>query len=173
MGAGKSSVGRRLASRLGWKFEDLDDRIERQAGQTVAAIFDERGEADFRRIERAALRQVIEELRNGSSRVVALGGGAFVQKENAAQLKTSGIPTVFLNAPVEELWQRCQRQAEELGNARPLLATREGFRTLHEARRASYQKASLQVETAGRPIDLIAHEIAAALGLLPSLPQTG
>jgi shikimate kinase len=166
MGAGKSSVGRALAERLGWQFEDLDDRIEKQAGRSVAAIFRELGEAEFRKIEKAALQQVIEELRSGSARVVALGGGAFVQTENATQLKASGIPTVFLSAPVEELWQRCRKQAEESGNARPLLANLETFRALHKARQTHYRKASLQIETAGRAVAVIAQSIAEALELI-------
>ena len=94
MGAGKSSVGRVLGQLLNWVFEDLDDRIEAREGRSVAQIFRDSGESEFRRAEHAALAQVLEELRGGSARIVALGGGAFVQKQNAAVLEASSFPTV-------------------------------------------------------------------------------
>ena len=165
MGAGKSSVGRALGERLNWVFEDLDNRIEAREGRTVAEIFRDSGESEFRRAEHAALEDVLCELRGGVARIVALGGGAFVQKENAARLKASGVPTVFLDAPVEELWQRCSTQATESGAERPLLRNREHFRELYETRRRSYGKASLKIQTGGRPVETIAAEIAAKLKL--------
>lgn len=165
MGAGKTSVGRALGQRLNWVFEDLDDRIQTREGRTVAEIFRDSGESEFRRAESAALQLVIEELSGGSARIVALGGGAFVQRENAALLEASGMPTVFLDAPVEELWQRCRRQATENGTERPLLRSVEQFRKLHAIRRKSYSKASLRVQTGSRTVDTIAAEIAKALGL--------
>ncbi|MGP0017497.1 MAG: shikimate kinase [Candidatus Sulfotelmatobacter sp.] len=165
MGAGKSSVGRALGQRLNWVFEDLDDRIEAREGRTVAEIFRDSGESEFRRAERAALEHVLRELRGGGARIIALGGGAFVQKENAALLKRSGVPTVFLDAPVEELWQRCCTQARETGAERPLLRSREQFRDLYETRSRSYSKATLKIPTAARGVETIAAEIANTLGL--------
>ena len=165
MGAGKTSVGRALAAQLNWAFEDLDDRIERREGRTVAEIFRDSGEAAFRRAEHSALEQVLEELRGGVARIVALGGGAFVQKENAALLAASGVPTVFLDAPVEELWQRCSQQASAAGTVRPLLKSVEQFRELHTSRRRSYIKARLKTNTGGRTLDAVAAEIAKQLGL--------
>jgi len=165
MGAGKTSVGRALGQRLNWVFEDLDDRIEHREGRTVAEIFRDSGEAEFRRAERAALRQVLKELSGGVARIVALGGGAFVQQRNAALLKAAGVPTVFLDAPVEELWQRCRKQASAAGIERPLLGSREQFRKLHETRRRNYLRASLKIETAGRTVEAIAAEIAQTLDL--------
>jgi shikimate kinase len=165
MGAGKSSVGRALGQRLNWVFEDLDDRIEALEGRTVAEIFRDSGESEFRRAERAALEQVLGELGGGIARIVALGGGAFVQKENAARLKASSVPTIFLDAPVEELWQRCCAQASAAGAERPLLRTLEQFRKLHQARRRSYSKATLKIRTGGRAVETIAAEIAETLGL--------
>jgi shikimate kinase len=165
MGAGKSSVGQALGDLLCWVFEDLDERIERAEGRSVAEIFRDSGEQAFRRAERAALEDVIEELGKGVPRVVALGGGAFVKKENGALLKASSVPTIFLDAPVEELWQRCCAQAEETGAQRPLLRSMEQFRKLHEARRKSYSRASLKIQTRGRPVKAIAAGIAEALGL--------
>jgi len=165
MGAGKTSVGRALGKRLNWSFEDLDDRVERQEGRKVAEIFRESGEAEFRRAEHKALRQAIEELNRGGTKIVALGGGAFVQKENAELLKGSRVPVVFLNAPVEELWERCSKQASEVGLERPLLRSPQEFRELYQKRRRSYLKASLKIETGDRTVDEIAAEISEALGL--------
>jgi shikimate kinase len=165
MGAGKTSVGGALAEHLNWVFEDLDDRIQQREGRTVAEIFRDSGEPEFRRAEHAALEQVLEELRGGVARVVALGGGAFVQEDNAAMLLSSKVPTVFLDAPVEQLWQRCRQQASETGAERPLLSSKEQFRDLHASRRKSYIKASVKMETGNRAVKTIAAEIAETLGL--------
>jgi shikimate kinase len=165
MGAGKSSVGRALGQRLNWVFEDLDDRLAAREGRTVAEIFRDSGESEFRRAEQVALQQILRELRGGGTRVVALGGGAFVQKANADLLKASNLPTVFLDAPVEELWQRCCVQASESGAERPLLRSMEQFRELYDARRTGYAKASLQIQTGNRSVETIVAEIAETLGL--------
>lgn len=164
MGAGKSSVGRALGQLLNWIFEDLDDRIERRERRTVAQIFRDSGELAFRRAEHSALQNVLDGL-SSEPRIVALGGGAFVQNENAALLLSSGVPTVFLDAPVEELWQRCCRQAGEAGTERPLLRSAEEFRQLYEMRRRSYANASVRIETGSRAVDEIAAEIVTTLGL--------
>jgi shikimate kinase len=165
MGAGKSSVGQALARQLNWVFEDLDERIERREGRMVAEIFRDSGELAFRRAEQSALQQVLEELSGGVARIVALGGGAFVQPGNAALLKFSGVPTVFLDAPVDELWQRCRKQASEAGTERPLLKSMEEFRQLYENRRKSYAEAALKIGTGNRSVDAIAKEIVETLGL--------
>lgn len=165
MGAGKTSVGRALGRRLNWIFEDLDDRIEQREGRTVAEIFRDSGEIGFRQAEHAALQQVLEETRGGVARIVALGGGAFVQRRNAEMLEAAGVPTVFLDAPVEELWQRCREQADEAVTERPLLKSAAQFRKLYESRSRNYLEASLKVETGGRTVDAIAAEIAEILDL--------
>jgi shikimate kinase len=165
MGAGKTSVGRALGQRLNWSFEDLDDRIERREGRTVAETFRDSGEATFRQSEHEALRDVLRGLQTGGARIVALGGGAFVQTQNAALLQASGVPTVFLDAPVEELWRRCCVEASERGAERPLLGSVEQFRALYENRRKSYAKALLRIQTEDRTVDAIAGEIATKLGL--------
>jgi shikimate kinase len=172
MGAGKSSVGRALGKRLNWVFEDLDDRIEAREGRAVAEIFRDSGESEFRRAEKAALEHVLGELRGGVARIVALGGGAFVQKENAERLEASGVPTIFLDAPAEDLWQRCLTQASETGAERPLLRSLEQFRKLYQARRRSYSKATLKIQTGGRAVETIAVEIAETLGLRKIEPRT-
>jgi shikimate kinase len=163
MGSGKTSVGRALAQRLGWDFEDLDDRIVGREGRSVAEIFRDSGEPEFRRAEHEALKQLLGELGRGRARIVALGGGAFAQEKNAAHLKAAEVLTVFLDAPVEELWRRCQKQATELGSVRPLLSSAQGFRKLCESRRTAYRKASLTIDTAGRSVDEVADEIAKVL----------
>jgi len=165
MGAGKSSVGRALGQQLNWLFEDLDDRIEQREQRPIAEIFRDSGEPAFRRAERLALAQVLEQLQSGVFKIIALGGGAFAQRAVVELIEASGVPTVFLDAPVEELWQRCRKQAAETSAERPLLQSMEQFRQLHTSRHKSYRKASLKIETGGRTVDAIAAEIAQALGL--------
>jgi shikimate kinase len=168
MGAGKSSVGPLLAQHLGWTFEDLDHRIERREKQTVAEIFRNAGEAGFRRAERIALKELIDGLHGGVGKVIALGGGAFVQDSNVSLIEEASLPTVFLDATVDELWQRCQRQTEELGLERPLLGNVQTFRELYESRRPHYSKASLRQETGGKSVDAIVAELIQGLGMLRS-----
>jgi shikimate kinase len=163
MGAGKSSVGRALGERLGWTFVDLDERIERREGRTVADLFQTTGEREFRRAERAALRELLKELEGGAAMIVALGGGAFVQKENAAGIKSTGVPTVFLDAPAAELWRRCQEQRTQV--ERPLLVDLQRFQGLYDARRPGYLKASLRMETSGKDVTAVAAEVARAFDL--------
>ena len=165
MGAGKTSVGHALAQRLNWAFEDLDERIERLERRTVPEIFRDSGESEFRRAEHAAVRDVLAELKGGAVKVVALGGGAFVQENNVALLRAAGVPTVFLDAPVEELWQRCSKQAGESGSERPLLRSINQFRELYETRRKKYVQASHTIQTGGRAVEKVAAEIAETLGL--------
>jgi shikimate kinase len=165
MGAGKSSVGRVLAEQLGWTFEDLDDRIEQREGRKVPQIFRDSGEVGFRRAEHAALKELMRELQAAPERIVALGGGAFVQKENARLIGAEVVPTVFLDAGVEELWRRCRQQAEQEGIERPLRGSQERFAELYETRRKHYLKASFKQETGGKTIQEIATEVIEALGL--------
>jgi len=173
MGAGKSSVGRALAKQLCWTFEDLDDRIEQREGRKVPEIFRDSGEVGFRRAEHAALKELLRELRAGVQRIVALGGGAFVQKENARLVEAGAVPTVFLDAGVEELWRRCRQQAEQQGIERPLLGSLERFGELYEARRQHYLNASFRQETGGKSIQEIAAEVMQTLGLDRSSGKRG
>jgi shikimate kinase len=165
MGAGKSSVGRALAAELGWEFEDLDERIERRERRTIREIFRDAGEAEFRKSEHAVLKEALGDLQSGTKRIMALGGGAFVQELNAALIKSSGIPTAFLDGSVEVLWERCLRQSAQRGVERPLMGNERNFRTLYERRRPHYLKASLRQETGGKDVEQIAAEIVQALGL--------
>jgi shikimate kinase len=165
MGAGKSSVGRALAEQLGWTFEDLDDRIEQREGRKVSEIFRASGEVGFRLAEHAALKELLRELPSGVQRIVALGGGAFAQKKNARLVEAGAVPTVFLDAGVNELWQRCRQQAERQGIERPLLGNLRRFSELYQARQPHYLKASFRQETGGKTIQKIAAEVIEALGL--------
>jgi shikimate kinase len=160
MGAGKTTVGRALSRRLGLPFEDLDDRIQRRQGKTIEQIFRESGEAEFRKAETAALRELLEEL-GSSFRVVALGGGAFAQSGNVALIEEAEVHSVFLDAPVGELLRRC----EEEQKARPMRQDPKQFRELYEKRRLSYMRASVRVETEGKDVETVAVEVACSLGL--------
>jgi shikimate kinase len=160
MGAGKSSVGAALSRRLGWPFEDLDERIQTQERGSIEEIFRQSGEPGFRQKEHAALRSLIQEL-GTSPKIVALGGGAFAQADNAALLEETGFPIVFLDAQVEELFRRCTEQ----GLKRPLRSNLEEFRRLYEARRAGYLKAAVRIETGGKDVEDVAAETIEALRL--------
>jgi len=160
MGAGKTSVGRALSKRLEWSFEDLDDLIQSREGRSIEAIFLHCGEAEFRRMEHAALQVMVAKLSSGP-RIIGLGGGAFVQPANMDLLERTGVPTVFLDAGVEELWRRCQEQA--IG--RPLQRDERQFRELYERRRSEYLKASIRVDTAGKSVEIVAEEVVTRLGL--------
>jgi len=156
MGAGKTTVGRALAARLGWDFADLDDRIEASEQRTIAEIFALDGEARFRTAEHNALQDWLSQLNPSSNRILALGGGAFAQLENQKLLASSGLPTIFLDAPVEELWRRCCEQ----NLARPLRGDFDQFRALYQSRFPYYLRASLRVETTGKAVETIAVEVA-------------
>jgi len=161
MGAGKTSVGRALSKHLGWRFEDLDDRIQARERRTVPEIFQHSGEAEFRQAERTALRELLVEIESGPPRVAALGGGAFAQDEIASLLAEQKAVTVFLDAPANELWRRCGNDVVE----RPLRREEPEFRRLYEARRPRYLQASLRVDTDGKTIEQIVREIAGGLSL--------
>jgi shikimate kinase len=102
-GCGKSTVGNLLAERLGREFVDADAEIERRAGRTIRQIFDESGEAEFRRIER----EVMAELLRRENAVVAAGGGAVLDERTRDDLRNSG-PVVWLRAGIETLIERIE-----------------------------------------------------------------
>src|SRR5438552_2806057 len=130
MGAGKSTVGRILAQRLGWAFYDLDMIIEAREQASVATIFATAGEPRFRELERAALSGLLQNEMRQADAVVALGGGAFAQVENRKILQLHGARTVLLNAPIEELRRRCA----ESGSQRPLAQDVAQFEQLFKSR---------------------------------------
>ncbi len=164
MGAGKTSVGQALARSLGWRFVDLDDRVIARERRSVAEIFRDSGEAAFRRAETAALRELLDELDGERPTVAALGGGAFVQDENAWLLTEAGDPMVFLDAEYEVLRQRCQA----LGTERPLFEDESRFRALYETRRPHYLRAGVRVDTNNKSVGQVAAEIVHTLALQPN-----
>ncbi len=121
MGAGKSSVGAGLSRKLGWPFEDLDERIQARERRSIEQIFRQSGEPAFRQLEHAALRSLIEEL-GASAKVVALGAALSRRRTMPRCSKRLGCSTIFLDAPVEELFRRCQQQQLD----RPLRGDLEG-----------------------------------------------
>lgn len=158
MGCGKTSVGELLSRRLGWQFQDLDTRIQARAGSAITEIFSNQGEARFRQFEHEALLELMEEMASVPT-VVALGGGTFVQPENRVLLQGSAWPTIFLDAAVEALWERC-RSAE---GERPLARDENQFRQLYEARQSFYMEATARVDTTGKDAATVAAECAARL----------
>jgi shikimate kinase len=112
MGCGKSTIGKKLAKTLGIPFIDLDERIEQQAGKTIVAIFEQDGEAVFRKIEQQALHHTFE-LENA---VIATGGGAACYADNMDQMRVNGV-TVYIELPAKVLADRLKNAATK----RPLL----------------------------------------------------
>jgi shikimate kinase len=162
MGAGKTTAGRRLAARLGWRFEDLDDVIERRTGREVKEIFRAAGEAAFRALEAEALATMLAQNdATGEPLVLALGGGAFVQPPNAAAVRATGHPVVFLDAAPDELRRRCA----EHGDRRPLYQDAEQFARLYASRRAAYLAAGLRVDTTGLTVEEVVEALLRWLGI--------
>lgn len=155
MGAGKTTVGSALAKSLRWTFVDLDDLIEQREHKRVAEIFASSGEAAFREMESAALAALLQDRNSGNDLVLALGGGAFVQKQNRETLSSAGAITVLLEAPVEELRRRCQAELK----ARPLAIDDSSFASLYAARRADYALARYAVQTLNKTVQQVAAEI--------------
>lgn len=167
MAAGKSTVGRVLASLLHWRFLDLDCEIEARSGMRIHEIFSAQGEPRFREIETEALQRVLATARTPT--VIALGGGTFVQPQNHAILDRYSTHVVFLELDILELLQRCRSARERSEqNPRPLADDAEAFCSLYARRLPLYCKAELTVHTKGKTAEEIAKEIAAALHLAVS-----
>ena len=156
MGAGKSSVGRRLASRLGMAFADADTEIEQAANQSIPEIFEQHGEAYFRDGER----RVIQRLLDGPPKVIATGGGAFIQPETRAAILERGI-SVWLKADRDLLLQRVRRR-----NNRPLLKggdPAEIIEKLIAERYPVYEEAVIHVQSRDVAHDIVIDDILASL----------
>ena len=160
MGAGKTSVGQVLSRRLGWPFQDLDDHIQAREGRSIEEIFRDSAEIGFRRAETAALRDLIAQT-GTSPRVIALGGGAFAQPENAALLRQAGVQVVFLDGSADELYRRCGEHLQ----TRPMRQDLKQFRELYAQRRQAYLTAMVRVDTENKDINTVAAEVACSLGL--------
>ncbi len=140
MGVGKSTVGRRLAQKLGLPFVDSDTAIEDASGFSAAEVFERFGEEDFRDGERRLVARLID----GEVRVIATGGGVFVDPRTRDLLNTRAI-TVWLDAPIDILAERTSRR-----NTRPLLRNGDPKGTLErlaEERAPSYSSAHIHVKS--------------------------
>lgn len=144
MGAGKSTIGRRLAEALGREFHDNDMEIEKAAGLSVADIFTIHGEAEFRRGEQRVLERLLKE----PPHVLATGGGAYLNPETRQLLREKAV-TVWLSVDLETLWTRVSRRGH-----RPLLKAadpRGVLSQLFRERVPVYSKADLTVESLDGP----------------------
>jgi shikimate kinase len=142
MGSGKSAVGRLLARRLGYHFEDMDRRIAERAGRSIAAIFQEDGEEAFREMERDEARA----LSRLGDRVVAAGGGAFTRPETRALLQ-EGALTVWLRCDLDRILARVPADG-----SRPLAGNRDIMRALLAEREPFYRMADVAVDaSSGTP----------------------
>ena len=143
MASGKTTIGRLLADELGWNFVDIDEEIEAAEGVSIAWIFDAKGEPEFRRIESAVIRRHIRAIEKGRPTVVALGGGAFAQPENAGLFGENGI-AIWLDCPFPIVKARVEHASH-----RPLARDLQKLEQLYEDRRVSYAKADFRIEIAG------------------------
>lgn len=158
MGAGKTTVGRRLAQRLGLPFVDADEEIEAAAGMSISEIFDRFGEPYFRDGER----RVIARLIDGSRKVIATGGGAFMNEKTRA-LILDRATAVWLEADIETLVDRVRRRS-----TRPLLKDRDPRQVLGElaaVRNPVYALAPIHVRSQPSPHDATIKAILKALAL--------
>lgn len=156
MGAGKTTVGRRLAAKLGRKFLDSDAEIEEAAGMSVSEIFNERGEPEFRSGETRVISRILKE----ENILLGTGGGAFMSKETRNMIKETAV-SIWLNAEFELLFSRVSRRSN-----RPLLLTpnpRATLKKLIDERSPIYAKADITVMSTDVPHDAVAEQIIAQL----------
>jgi shikimate kinase len=149
MAAGKTTVARALARRLGWEAIDVDDVIEQRERQTVADIFSRHGEAHFRALERQALMDHIPR----RHLVVATGGGTYADGQNRAAINADGV-SVWLDVPLDRLIDRIPA-----GGRRPLAADRAGFERLYYQRRAAYEQAHVRLDAGRASVDALVEQL--------------
>ncbi len=140
MGAGKTTIGRRLARALGLRFVDSDQEIEKAAQMSIAEIFELYGEAEFRALER----RVIDRLMDNKVKVIATGGGAFINRETRKLVRKKAV-SLWLDADLDVLVERTSRR-----NTRPLLLNRDPAEVLGKLlaeRGKHYRKADLKVKS--------------------------
>ena len=154
MAAGKTTVARALAARLGWRAEDIDELIEARERRTVAEIFARSGEPYFRALERDILRLLLP-LRH---LVVATGGGTFMDPDNRAAISLDGL-SVWLDVPFDEIVARIPADGR-----RPLAADRAQLERLYTLRQATYAHARLRIDARGVHSEEVAERIVEALG---------
>jgi shikimate kinase len=156
MGAGKTTVGRRIAARLGRRFVDSDEEIEKAANMSIEEMFSELGEPEFRSGEARVIARLLRE----GEMVLATGGGAFINPETRALVKADGL-SVWLKADVDVLFARVSRRSN-----RPLLKTenpRETLKTLVNARYPIYAEADVTVYSRDVSQDMVADEVISAV----------
>jgi shikimate kinase len=166
MGVGKSTVGRRLAKRLGLPFVDSDSEIEDASGYPAAEMFERYGERDFRDGERRLVARLVED----EVRIIATGGGAFVDPMTRKLLNERAI-TIWLDAPVEILAERTSRRdtRAQLRNGDPKLI----LERLSEERRPSYSEAHIHVKSGDGAHKDVVDAIIAALETYLAGPAAG
>ncbi len=156
MGAGKSVIGRMVAQTLGIPFIDTDAEIESVSRMTIAELFAQYGETEFRALET----RVVERLLKQGPRVVSTGGGAFINESTRAQIKQGGV-SIWLKAELEVLWERVNRR-----DHRPLLKTENPKQTLENLmnqRYPIYAEADLTVISGNVRKDAMVHDVLQAL----------
>jgi shikimate kinase len=149
MAAGKTTVARALARRLGWEAIDVDEVIEQRERQTVADIFSRHGEAHFRALERQALMDHIPR----RHLVVATGGGTYADGQNRAAINADGV-SVWLDVPLDRLIDRIPASGR-----RPLAADRAGFERLYYQRRAAYEQAHVRLDAGRAGVDALVEQL--------------
>jgi shikimate kinase len=149
MGAGKSTVGRRLAKNLGWKFIDLDAEIERREGRPISVIFRDDGEPHFRKLERLRLQDVS----SSKKTVIALGGGTFIDPENRDLIEKTGL-TVWLKVSFANVTDRVK-----IDGTRPKFSDTNQVQSLYRSREPYYALAKVHVSTDGSTPQSVAEEI--------------
>jgi shikimate kinase len=149
MAAGKTSVARALAKRLGWRAVDIDDLIEERERMKVSEIFARHGEPYFRAAERAVLFAHLDP----RHLVVATGGGTFVDPQNRAAINANGV-SVWLDVPLDRVIDRLPADGR-----RPLAADRTEFERLYRSRRAAYELAHVRLDAGRVSVDALVEQL--------------